>query len=251
MVNVNFFKEFKINKMCKKVKKLKDHTIICGYGRNGAQVARKLIHFGKDIVIIENSPEKINHLIDNNILYVEGDATLDSSLEKANVKYAKNLVSTLSSDVNNLFIVLSARKKNKNLKIISRASEESSKEKFDIAGADNVVMPELVGGGHMSSLIIMPDLMEFLSNLLSEDKPSSMNHLKEINVDNLHPEMIGGTIADINIREKTGCFPIGFKTKEGKYIINPDSNTVLELGSKLILLGKQSEIENLQIKNIL
>ena len=235
-----FLKNFKVEK---KIKKLSGHTIICGYGRNAKEAVRKLQAHKKLFVVIESHPDRITLLKEDNVLYVEGDATLDSILIKANITSAQALITTLPNDADNVFIVLSAREQNDNLTIISRASEGKSNSKLKKAGATNVIMPDKVGGSHMASLVITPDVVEFLDNL-SVEGTGEIN-LEEITVSDFPEHTSVRTLRDLEARYKTGCNVIGFKTSNGEYIINPGADTMLEPHSKLFVLGKEEEISSL------
>ena len=242
--NTNLIEELKTKKVLKKINKLKDHTIVCGYGRNGKQALAKLGYYNKRCVIIENDPDLFKEIeMENNILCVKGDATDDEVLIKAGIKKAANLIATLPSDANNLYIVLSARQLNNNCKIVSRASNDSSYSKLKIAGADNVIMPDKLGGSHMASLVVTPDIMEFIDRLSIEGKSST--NLEEILIENLPKEYQSKSLIDLDLRKKTGCNVVAFITPEKEYIINPEVNTMLVPHSKIIVLGKPEEIEKL------
>ncbi|HBK71331.1 MAG TPA: potassium channel protein, partial [Flavobacteriaceae bacterium] len=135
IVSGELFEKLKFKKVQKKIDKLENHTIVCGYGRNGKQAVSKLKKFNKEVVVIENDDELIEELEKENLLYVKGNATKDEVLMNARLKNASNLITTLPSDADNLYVVLSARQYNKNLTIVSRASDDSSDRKLRIAGA--------------------------------------------------------------------------------------------------------------------
>lgn len=244
IANGHFFEELKQKKMQKKINSLTNHTIVCGYGRNGQQALAKLQKYKQKSVIIERNKKRISQLEECGNTVVFGDATDDDILEKAGIKRAKNLIVALPSDADNLFIVLSARQMNKNLTIISRASDESSNKKLKIAGANNVIMPDKLGGDHMAALVVTPDLIEFV-DMLSLDGECTAN-LQEIIVDDLPSAYISKTILDLDLRKKTGCSIIGFKTAENNYVVNPEADTILVKGSKLIIIGRPEQIEKLQ-----
>jgi len=242
--NYRLYEELKFKKMQKKINKLKNHTIVCGYGRNGRQAIAKLLSYNKPCVIIESDIELIDVIEhDHDILYVKGDATDDETLLKAGIDKASSLITTLPSDANNLYVVLSARQLNKNCTIVSRASNDSSYSKLIIAGADNVIMPDKLGGAHMASLVVTPDIMEFIDRLSIEGESSS--NIEELIIEDLPQEYKNKSILDLDLRKRTGCTVIGFKTPEKLYIINPDATTKLVENSKLIVIGNPQEIEKL------
>lgn len=239
-----FFKELKLKKMQKQINSLNGHTVVCGFGRNGQQATSKLTKYNQTCVVIEKGENAVKQLEHDAIIFVDGDATDDDVLASSGVEKAKNLIAALPSDADNLFIVLSARQMNKNLTIISRASDESSKKKLKIAGADNVIMPDKLGGDHMASLVVTPDIIEFVDMLSIEGECSS--NLQEIWVDELSEEYINKSILDLDLRRLTGCSVIGFKTPDNEYIVNPDATTKLIKGSTLIVLGRPEQVEKLQ-----
>jgi voltage-gated potassium channel len=243
LANDNFFKLLKYKKMQQKIQKLSNHTVVCGYGRNGRQAVLKLKIFNMPYVVVEKNIDILKELESNGVLYVEGDATDDETLNKAAIKNANSLITALPSDADNLFVVLSARQLNHDFTIISRASNESSYKKLLIAGATNVIMPDKIGGEHMASLVVTPNLVEFVERLTISNECST--NLEEILVNDLPKELINKTILDLDLRKRTGCLIIGFKTSDHNYVINPDGNLKLTLNSSLIILGKPKQIEKL------
>lgn len=243
LANGKILQLLKNKKVQKKIRRLRDHTVICGYGRNGKQAVKRLINYKMTCVVIERNKELLEELEIANILFIEGDATDDIALEKASIQNAKSLITALPSDADNLFVVLSSRQLNKDMTIISRASNESSYYKLKIAGATNIIMPDKIGGEHMASLVVTPDLVEFVERLTISEEYST--NLKEIPINNLPSEFINKTILDLDLRNKTGCTVIGFKTSENEYIINPEASTKLIPDSNLIVLGRVNQIEKL------
>ena len=228
-----------------KIQHLKEHIIVCGFGRNGRQAVHKLKNYNKDFVVIESSEEVIDHHIDDEILFLDGDATQDEVLNMAGIDRASTLISALPSDADNLFIVLSARQLNPDLKIISRATEETSYQKLKLAGANNVILPDKIGGDHMASLVVVPDLVEFLDNLSVSGEEDSIN-VEQIPFEKVCPSGQEMAIKDLDLRKKTGCSIIGYKTPGGEYIVNPEPSLVLQKDSKLILIGRPNQIESLK-----
>ena len=244
IANGKFIEELKNKRMQKKIHKLKNHTIVCGYGRNGRQAANKLKAHGKTCVIIESSTEMIKEIDAAGFLYVQGNATDDSVLEEACIGNASNLIATLPSDSDNLFVILSSRQYNKNATLISRASNDTSERKLKLAGADNVIMPDKLGGNHMASLVVSPDIIEFVDKL-SLDGDCHTN-LEEVLVNDLPEEFLNKTLRDLDLRRKTGCSVIGVKTADNLYLINPESDIILKKDLKLIILGRSEQITKLQ-----
>lgn len=245
IISGQLFQQLKLKKVQKKIEKLNGHTIICGFGRNGRQSMIKLQNYKKDFVIIEKAEEIINDIDLQGFLNVKGDATTDEALIKAGIEGADNLITALPSDADNLFVVLSARQLNANCRIISRASNESSYSKLKIAGADNVIMPDKLGGDHMASLVVTPDVIEFVGRLTIEGETTA--NLEEISVNDLPKEYLDKTILDLDLRRKTGCTVIGFKAPDNSYLINPEASIVLQKDSHLIVLGRPEQISKLRV----
>ncbi|MEW7291147.1 potassium channel family protein [Aquimarina sp. 2304DJ70-9] len=240
IVSKNDPKRVQYRKTQKMIDKLENHIIIIGYGRNGKQSAVKLLAYEKPFIIIEKDDEVIQRYQNDNLIFLKGNATEDEVLIEAGIKKAACLICTLPEDADNLFIVLSARQINKNLKIISRASLDTSYKKIRLAGADNVIMPDRIGGDHMASLVVVPDLIEFLDNLSIVGKRSI--NIEEVSFEELFDDLKERTIRNIDMRSRTGCTIIGYKSPEGEYIVNPEADTLLKPGSKIVVLGRPEQI---------
>jgi voltage-gated potassium channel len=232
-------------KVQRKLESMHDHIIVCGFGRNGKQAAQKLLAYNRLFVIIEKNEEVIDRFSDENTLFILGNAIEDEILLKAGIERASTLICATPNDADNLFVVLSARQMNKNLKIISRASEETSYKKMKLAGADNVIMPDKIGGDHMASLVVVPDLVEFLDNLTVSGQEDSIN-VEQIPFEKMCPNGKEQAIQDLDVRKKTGCSIIGYRSPNGEYIVNPEASLVLQKKSKLILIGRPNQIEKLK-----
>lgn len=243
ILSKNNVEELKQKKMQKLIDSFKNHVVICGYGRNGKQAAIKLAAHKRSFVVIERNRDIIERLQMDNVPYVIGNANEDEILLQAGVDRASCFITALPNDADNLFVVLSTRQINKNINIISRASQESSYEKLKFAGANNVILPDKIGGDHMASLVVVPGLMEFLDNLSIVGK-SNIN-IEEIAVEKLYDTKRARTIKDLDLRRKTGCTVIGYKDENGEYIVNPEADLELAPNSKIIVLGRPEQIEGL------
>tara|TARA_R110001583_G_scaffold39765_3_gene127425 strand:- start:4470 stop:5480 length:1011 start_codon:yes stop_codon:yes gene_type:complete len=245
LANGEFFQLLKLKKVQNQIDKLNGHTIVCGYGRNGRQAVVKLKNYKKPFVVVEIDKIIIEDLERQNILVVQGDGRNDETLKQAGIEKANSLITAFPQDADNLFVVLSARQLNKNLIIISRASNDSSFDKLKFAGATNVIMPDKLGGEHMASLVVTPDIIEFVDKLTLTQEEGSTN-LEEVAINDLSSEFLNKSILDLDLRKKTGCLIIGFKSADQKYIINPSSDIKLTPNSLLIVLGKPDQIVKLR-----
>lgn len=243
ILSKNDLEELKHKKMQKVIDGFNDHIVICGYGRNGKQAARKLKAYKRPFVVIEKNKEVEERLQLDGVNYVIGNANEDETLITAGVDRASCFISALPNDADNLFVVLSTRQLNNKINIISRASNESSYDKLKFAGANNVILPDKIGGDHMASLVVVPGLMEFIDNLSIVGK-SNIN-IEEVAVEKFYNSKKARTIRDLDLRKKTGCTVIGYKDGSGEYIVNPEADMKLEANSKIIVLGRPEQIDEL------
>lgn len=236
-----YYKYFKVNNT---IQKLNNHVVICGYGRNGKQAATVLQSNKQQFVIIEKSETLVEQVREHGFLCVQGDCTQDELLHKTGIAHARALITTLPIDADNLFVVLTARNINPKLTIISRASDDNSDKKLKIAGANNVIMPDRIGGAHMASLVIKPDVIEFLDHITGQGGPNI--NLEEIVFNELPEHLKNHTIKDLEVRNKSGANIIGFKTAQGEYVINPPAETKIIPGAKLFVLGTPEQVAKLR-----
>lgn len=234
----------KRQRMKKEFKKINNHIIVCGYGRNGKQATLDLLAENKDVVVIEKQPQEIDENIDKNPFFhiIFGDASLEEVLQKAKVSKAKALITTLPSDADNLFVVLTARDFNKQMTIISRASDDNSDRKLKRAGATNVIMPDRVGGSRMAKLVSQPDVIEFLENIML--KSGDTVSLVEVPCYELPPEYMNKAISELNIRRNSGANIIGVKMPDGEYVYNPPAEFVITRNTMLFVLGEPKQIKD-------
>lgn len=247
-ISTHFFegqlKFFLGNNRTKSFKRMQNHVIICGYGRNGQQVAKELKAHNHQFIVIDQSHDVIIKNLEKSSNFIEGDSTQDEVLIRANIKSAKALISTLPIDPDNLYVVLTARALNPALEIISRATNESSETKLRMAGVDNVVMPERVGGAHMANLVTSPDVIEFMDHVsVHGDDPT---FLEEFQCPEESSDGHVKTIGEYAIRRLTGANIIGFKSSDGNYILNPKPETKVMPGSKLFVLGTPQQIQDMK-----
>ncbi len=240
-----FRNSYKDTKVKRKISRLSDHVIICGYGRNGMQAAAELLEHKVPIVIIEQDADIVQSLRETpGMLYVEGDAADEEVLKAACLDSARAMITTLPEDADNLFVVLSAKEINPTIKIISRASMENSDVKLKRAGATNVIMPDKIGGQRMAKLVAQPDIVEFIDVLLLQSADSVL--LEEISCGNLAACFAGKSIIELDIRNTSGANIIGLKREDKSYLINPLPETTLSSTDQLFALGTKAQIDLLR-----
>jgi len=232
----NFQQFYKRYKMKKAINQLRDHVILCGYGRNGKAAAHLMIKNNIPVVVLERH-EPHSSEEDDLRYHMIADATKDEALQDAGIGYAKALITTLPEDADNLFIVLTAKEINPNLRIISRASNDTSIRKLKSAGAAEVIMPDKIGGIHMATLVINPDVKAFIDYMSNQ---SSDVQLSEIPV----KKTIG--LSEMDCWKKTGATILGMRNAEKNYVLNPSAETQLREGDRIIAIGSQQQLKNLE-----
>lgn len=232
---------YKAAKVTKEIDKLNNHIIVCGHGRVGQMASDQLASHEQQVAIIELSQDKIDYINDHTPYWsIQGNATKDDNLIKAGIDRAKALITTLPDDADNLYVVLTARELKHDLTIISRASKSESVKKLRIAGADNVIMPDSVGGAHMASLVVTPDVIDFLDHI--QIQGSADVNLEEVSFKDLPADFQYQTLGELDVRNRIGVNIIGFKSSDGEYIINPGADTRIVPNSKLFVLGNRRQI---------
>lgn len=246
IVQGEFFKNMHLNFLNKKISDLKDHVILCGYGKYGKEIVQHFKGHQVPFVVIERDPTEIENLQkgEDRLLYIEDDATHDDALVRAGIHRARALISALPDDSENLFLVLSARQLNPRLNIISRAIVPKTQRKLMLAGANHVVMPEQIGGFYMATLVSKPGAIEFFTFITS-------HYGSDIDFDEIHFEELpvicqGKSIRELRIRKITGANIIGFKKPDGAFVINPSPETRLTPQSSFIVFGNSEQLKDLR-----
>lgn len=226
--------------MRKKLEKMNQHYIICGYGRIGHRIATVLNEAGLTLVIVENCDSSIKRVESDKHVYVKGDAQDENILREAGIEKAKGLICTLSSDQDNVFTTLLAREINSSLFILVRANENKNKVRIIRAGADKVISPYDIGADRMSNVILRPHVEQFIETMTRDDK---QDHTFDEVLINEGSELSGKTLAEINIRSKYEALIIAIIPKGERIRFNPKSTDTLEHGDALVLLGDPKRIQ--------
>ncbi len=227
-------------KLENKIKKLKNHYIICGYGRVGSTICNEIASKSIPFVVIERDPAIVQKADENDYLYLQGEAADENVLIKAGIERAKGLVSAVGSDAENVFVTLTARSINPNLRIVARACEEDSSKKLIKAGADKVVSPHGTAARRIAQSILRPTISDFIE--LAVHGHSLEFQMEEIlvgkgsNLKNL-------TLQESDIRQDLNVIVIGIRRTSGEMMFNPSAQTKIMEGDTLIVLG---EIQNLK-----
>jgi len=231
---------FKQRKMIRTVEKLSVHYIICGLGDTGIHVLEEMLKSDVNFVGIEVDEERLVHLEETlEFLYVEGDATDDDVLIRAGVKQAKGLVTCLSRDQDNLFVVISAKNLNPKIRVVSKAVENNSPDKLITAGADEVVLPDHIGGIRLASGILEPHLIDFISKM--QQSRQTTRFAESIVQDD--SKLAGIPLRESNIQGETGLVVIALRSKDGQYIYNPSGEWIIDAGDALFVIADPRQLQ--------
>ena len=220
-------------KLKKALELLKDHYIVCGYGRMGKVICNEFKARGVPFVVVEREQQELD--ADDDSLIIYGDATRDELLKKMGIEKAKGLISVLDSDAQNLYVVLSARGLNKDLFIVARANEEGADYKLTRAGADKVVSPYHIGGLRISHTILKPTVVDFLE--LTAKAGNMEIQIEEVVVEEAS-SLAGKTIKEADIRAKNWVVIVALKKENRKILFNPRADTRIEAGDKVAVIGE-------------
>lgn len=226
-----------------RIKELKDHYIICGFGRVGHQVAVELEAAKIPYVVLDSKPETAEELGAKNIPYIVGDISSDKILIDAGIKNAKGLISSADSDTANVFVTLSARVLNPDLTIIARASSIDAEEKMKKAGANRVISPYFIAGKRMAAVATKPVAIDFLDTVLHSE------HLEmEVREFKLTSDctLAGKSLGAADIRGKTGAFIMAIRKASGEFNFQPGADTIIEVGDILVAIGTPNQLDSLQ-----
>jgi voltage-gated potassium channel len=229
-------------KLSKRIEKLENHYIICGYGRMGKIICREMIQSNAPFIITEKDPEVIAS-IDKDILAIQGDSTQDAVLKEAGIEKAKGLISVLSTDADNLYVVLSARGLNPKLRIVARASDEGVEKKLLRAGADSVVSPYFIGGLRIAHTILKPAVVDFIE--FATKSGNIELQMEEIQVKESSP-ITDKALDECGIRKELGIIIVAIKRESGEMEFNPRSTSVIRKGDTLVAMGETKQLKALE-----
>lgn len=225
---------------------LDQHTIICGYGRIGQVLARKLTEAQQDFVIIDNNAERLTTAEESGYRVYEGNATDEQTLLAAGIQRARVLATVLPDDASNVFITLTARELNRNLEIVARGEMPSTEKKLKLAGADHVVSPASISGMRMANLITHPTTVEFLDQSEERNRLNELLAQMDVQVDELtilsNSPLVGKTVADLEVRGKGTFIVVALRKASGDIVMHPDHGLPLAAKDVVIVLGHRGDI---------
>jgi voltage-gated potassium channel len=232
-------------RLASRVEQLSDHVIICGYGRVGRRAAQEFREVGVPFVVLDFGQEALAQAQRQGDLYVDGSGTQDEDLERVGIRTARGLIASSDSDVDNLYITLSARSRRPDLFIVARASTADAAEKLRLSGADRIVQPYSSAGLNMANLVLKPQVAEFLDIVSTAGGPMPELRFEEIVVTRgCIP--CGKSIGELRVREHTGALIIALGKADGSFDPTPDAQAVLQEGDVLIGVGTTDEMRRLE-----
>lgn len=228
-------------KMQKKINNLKEHFILCGFGRVGEEIARTFHEEEVPFIVIENKPECVARLEKSEYIYLEGDATTDDVLKMAGIERARGLIAAVGSDTDNTYITLSARGLCPNIYIEARASNEEAVTKLERSGANRIILPHAIGGKRMALLALRPAVVDFIDNVI-------YSHGQEMRLENVdvreNSRLIDLTIKEV--RDKTRIAVLAVQKNGRTLKPNPTGEEIVEGGDKLIVIGTREQLSSLE-----
>jgi len=225
------------------IDKLKDHYIICGFGRVGRGAAAELQHAGVPFVVVDSLADRVERAMLSGMLAVAADATRDETLRQVGIERARGLVAALATDADNLFVLLSAKGLNPKLYVAARAAEEGAEEKMRRAGADAVFAPYAITGHRLAQSLLRPHVVQFL-DFTTKDVAMDIS-IEQVRV-SVESEVAAKTIREMQLRRNMGVIVMAIRRRDGNMLFNPPADTAIEAGDYLIVMGKQSDLTALE-----
>ena len=229
-------------KLQKQVSGLKNHFIICGFGRIGRIICSELDNDNIDFVVIEQEPSVIERIEARKYLYIEMDATTEEALMQAGIMTAKGIVTAVNSDANNVFITMNAKSLRPDIFVLARASEEKNEAKLEKAGATKVVSPYMIGARRMAHVLKRPTVVDFIDIATMGNRLALI--MEEALIDS-KSRFVGKNLIDSRLRQEFGVIIVAIKKLSGEMIFNPMPLETLEAGDVIVLIGKKDDLKRM------
>ena len=226
-------------RMQRRINEMSGHVIVCGWGRVGRATAQAVAHGGRDLVVVDQSSERLE---DTEFLAIHGDATDEAVLRQAGVERAAVVIAAVETDADNLYTTLTCRALNPNAFIVARARQENAEPRLLQAGANRVVNPQKIGGSRMAAFAVQPNVAEFLDVVMHDAKLEF--RLEEVVVSD-DSALAGLSLRDAKIRERTGALVLAMRLGDGRFHTNPTPDTRVEPGHVLIAIGTSDQLAQL------
>jgi len=227
----------------KMIDRLRDHYIVCGFGRVGRGAAFELQRVGVPFLVVDNHEDRVEWAIKSGMLAALADATNDETLKDAGIMQAKGLIATLSSDSDNLFVILSAKALNPSLKVAARVSSEQSEKKMRLAGADHVFAPYDITGNRMAQVMLKPHVSQFIDF-------TTKGMGLDVGIEQLRvpetSEFASKSLRDMQIRKELGVIVLAIRKSDGRMLFNPPAEAEIESGDYLIVMGEAVNLQRFE-----
>jgi voltage-gated potassium channel len=224
------------------VDELSGHIVLCGYGRVGRSVLEDLRRRGSEVVVVEIDQDRADRAIEDGVTVVVGDATHNAVLEEAGIARARGVVAAVRSDSDNLVITLSVKAMNRDVVVVARSDNVENAEKTLLAGADQVVAPQVVGAKRLAALVDRPQLVEFMDLVVG-------SQVVQVEIEkcvvSVGAELADTSLRQARVRSRVGALVLGIEDTEHGLSLNPDADTVLRAGDVLLALGNDAQLKAL------
>lgn len=227
--------------MLRHIANMEKHIIVCGAGKVGSNVVERLQHEQEKFVVVEKDPVIFAQLVEQKVLAVNGDATLDEVLQSVGVARARGIITALSHDADNVYVALTAKSFNPDIHIVARADRPEAEEKLHRAGADVVVFPSVMGGRRMVSAMTRPVIMDFVENVFYNQELHM--DIAEMQIGDNSP-LVGKSFANSGIKRQFDSIVVAVKRGE-RLITNPQADEIIMAGDIMVVLGQRSELSKL------
>ena len=233
---------FKERRMQKRLNALQGHVIVCGFGKTGFQAAWELKQVGAPFVLVERDESKSHNARFEGELFILGNAMDEQVLERAGIRRAKGLITTLTTDADNVLVTLTARQMNPALVIVARSAKLGTEGKLKAAGADHIVSPYEIGGRRMASLLLTPDLLNYVDVILEQGQlEMAIEHI----LVRPHSVLVGKSMREVRLRDKTGALVIGINRAMEGLRFNPTGSEIFQDGDVLLAMGSHANLDAL------
>jgi voltage-gated potassium channel len=222
---------------------LKNHYIICGFGRVGRGAASELGHAGVPFVVVDIDPDRVERAMHEGMLAVAADSTQDETLRRVGIERARGLVAALATDADNLFVLLSAKGLNPGIYVATRAAEEGAEAKMRRAGADAVFAPYAMTGHRLAQSLLRPHVVQFL-DFTTKDVGEDIA-IEQVRV-SATSEMVSKTIKEMQLRKEVGVIVMAIRKESGEMVFNPPAETAVQGGDFLIVMGRPGNLRTLE-----
>ena len=227
----------------KMIDELRDHIIVCGYGRVGRRAGDELQEAGVPYIVLDFSEEALEYAREHDVPFVDGSGSQDEELVRAGIDRARGIIVASDDDGDNLYITLSVKSRRPDVIVIARGSSEEAERKLKLAGADRVVTPYTTAGRVMAQLMIKPQVTSFVNAMTSSEAPDL--NFEEIEV-TASSGAAGRTIGALNISTETGANIVAVRKLGGALELRPTKDTLLEESDVIVGLGSPAEIRKLE-----